>query len=94
VSAYEQDELSKVNRDWLENVAAGRPVDAQPNLARAKVELLRRDHDYAEKQEGSRRRYEDERKRCSLAVPPTSIDLAAATVGDRGSLWRCYGGCE
>ena len=54
-------------KDWseldpaiVENYAAGRPRD-DANLGRARVELLKRDHRYAEEQEQSRRQYEDDR---------------------------------
>jgi hypothetical protein len=53
----EEDRWAKLDRITLENYAAGRPRDA-PNLGRARVELLRRDNEYAEEQERSRRKFE------------------------------------
>jgi hypothetical protein len=47
----------KLSRTTLENYAAGRPRD-EPNLGQARVELLRRDNEYAEEQERSRRKFE------------------------------------
>lgn len=50
-------EWAKVPRETLENYPAGRRRD-DPTLGRAKVELIKRDHDYAEQQEQSRRQFE------------------------------------
>jgi hypothetical protein len=50
----------KIDRATVENYAAGRPRDAS-YFGPAKAELLRRDQEYAEEQERSRRNYEDER---------------------------------
>jgi hypothetical protein len=57
MSGNEQDPWMKVDRITLENYAAGRPRDF-PNLGAARVELLRRDNEYAEQQERSRRTFE------------------------------------
>jgi hypothetical protein len=54
------EEWAKIPRAIVENQAAGRPRD-DPYLGRAKVELLKRDHAYAEAQELDRRQYEDDR---------------------------------
>jgi hypothetical protein len=53
----EENPWMKLGRTTLENYAAGRPRD-DPNLGRARTELLRRDNEYAEEQERSRRKFE------------------------------------
>jgi len=60
MSGSEENPWVKIDPVTLENYAAGRPRDA-PNLGHARVELMRRDHEYAEDQERSRRKFEADR---------------------------------
>src|SRR5262249_104066 len=55
----DETDWTKFDRARLEDWAAGGMADDR-NRGPAKAELLRRDHDYAEEQERSRRKYEDE----------------------------------
>jgi hypothetical protein len=75
----EEDPWMKLDRITLENYAAGRPRDF-PNLGAARVELLRRDSEYAEEQERSRREYESDRdlKRQQFETALADKQLAAA----------------
>jgi hypothetical protein len=77
----EENPWMKLDRIPLENYASGRPRD-DPNLGRARVELLRRDNEYAEEQERSRREYESDRdlKQQQFATALADKQLVAATA--------------
>jgi hypothetical protein len=82
----EEDPWAKLNRVALENYAAGRARD-DPNLGAARVELLRRDNEYVEEQERSRRKFETDhqvaRQEFEEKLAQRQMDHAAALAREQ-----------
>jgi hypothetical protein len=98
----EEDPWMKLDRTTLENYAAGRPRD-EPNLGRARVELLRRDNEYAEEQELSRRKFETDhqaarqnfeenlaQRQMDHALALAKEQLATAQAAARAAKWAAW----